>query len=178
MIPIKIGEKKYNIKVISELTTAEFIELSKIEKPDVLKYVAWQTGVTNEKAFFAIIDPIVEKAIGTVPDITKMKMSKFFDKKKLIETVGQRHQIEGSGLTGYELLVLTLAVAQARSNNYEDVEKLRKKYMNMPFAEVLPAGFFFFKTYRTGKKSVRSYLNLILALIKIRSLKKVQGLKG
>jgi len=178
MIPIKIGPKKYKIKTITELNTTEFIELVKIENPDVLKYVAWQTNTTYDKAFFAIISPTVEKAIGTIPDITKMPVAKWVNKKNIIDTVGQRHQIESSDLKGYELLVLCLAVAQARSNNFEDIEKLRSKYMTMPFAEILPSGFFFFKIYNYGKNKERKRLSLRQVLTKIRSLRNRQELKS
>lgn len=166
--PITIDGKKYNIKAISELTTAEYLQLNKIKKPDVLKYISWQTGVSIKKIFFAVIDPKVEKAIGQIPDVTKMKVAKWVDKNKQIETVGQRHQIESSQVKGLELLVLCLAVSQARSNNFEDVEKLQAEYMKMPFTEVLPSGFFFFKNYKTGRKNARSFLNWLLDLIKTR----------
>jgi hypothetical protein len=176
MIPIKIANKKYKIKTIDELNTAEFIELQKIEKPDVLKYVAWQTKTTHENAFFAIISPTVEKAIGMIPDITKLSVPKWVNKKNIIDTVGQRHQIESSNLKGYELLILCLAVAQARSNNFEDIEKLKAKYLLMPFTEILPAGFFFFKIYNYGKSKGRRLLNLRQVLTKIMSLRNRQEL--
>ena len=171
MIPIKIGTKKHKIKTIDELNTAEFIELGKIEKPDILKYVSWQTGVTNDKAFFAVISPVVEKAIGQIPDITKLPFSKKFDKKKIIDTVGQRHQIESSKITGYELLVLCLAVAQGRTNNATEINELVQKYMKMSFIDVLPSGFFFFKNFSSGKKKGIRLLLWQAVLTKIRSLK-------
>ena len=176
--PIIIDGKKYKIKAIKDLTTAEFIELSKIENPDVLKYIAFQTGVTIDKAFFAIISPQVEKAIGKIPDITKMPVPKWVDKSKIIETVGQRHQIESSNVTGLELLVLCLAVSQARSNNFDEVQKLQDEYMKQPFAQVLPAGFFFFKTFRNGKKRGLKSFVLQLASTSIKNLKKALGLTG
>ena len=178
MIPIKIADKKYKIKTIDELSTAEFIELQKIEKPDVLKYVAWQTNTTYDKAFFAIISPTVEKAIGVIPDITKMSVAKWVNKKNIIDTVGQRHQVESSDLKGYELLVLCLAVAQARSNNFEDIEKLKSEYMTKPFAEILPSGFFFFKIYNYGKNKGQKRLSLRRVLTKIRSLRNQQESKS
>lgn len=166
--PITIDGKKYNIKPISELTTAEFIELEKIEDLDYLKYISWQTGVSIDKTFYAIIDPKIYLAIGQKPDITKMKIPDWVDKNKKIDTVGLRHQVESSKLKNFDLLVLCLAVAQARSNNYEDVQNLIDQYMQMPFAEVLPSGFFFFKNYNRGKSNVRNFLNWLLALIRIR----------
>lgn len=171
MIPLKILNKKYQIKSIDELSTVEFINLSKIEKPDTLKYIAWQTGTTYDNAFFAVISPVVEKAIGMIPDITKLDFCKQFDKNDTINTIGQRHQIESSKVTGYELLVLTLAVSQAKSNNYDDVNRLISKYMEMSFKDILPSGFFFFKIYSSGKKRGLIYSLWQMALIKIESLR-------
>lgn len=175
MLHIKVNNIKYTIKTISELTTAEFIELTKLENLDVPKYVSWQTGVSIESAFFAKISPTVEKAIGQVPDITKMSVPKWVDKNNLIDTIGQRHQVETSGLEGYELLVFTLAVANAKSVNIDDVRKLHVKYLAMPFTEILPAGFFFFKNLRSGKRNVHTLLKWLLGLIKIKKSKNPQA---
>lgn len=170
-IPIKIGDKKYSIKPIIELTTREFIELSKIENLDTVKYIAWQTEIKIEDAFFAVTSKVIEKAIGKIPDITKFPKSKWCDYSKIIETVGQRHQVENSNLEGYELLVFCLAVAQARSNNIDDVKKLQTQYLQESFIEILPAGFFFFKNYKDGKNKERKFLKKFQDLIKIRNLK-------
>ena len=157
-IPIKINDKKYNIKPIAELSTKEFIELSKIENCDLVKYIAWQTKVKLDEAFFAVTSKTVELAVGKTPDITKMKCMQvdYIDYKKTIETVGQRHQVENSNLQGFDLIVFTLAVSQAQSNNIDDVNKLRDEYFKKPFLEILPAGFFFFKNYKSGRKKGRS----------------------
>ena len=53
MIPITINKVKHSIKRIDELSTGEFIEMSKIDGLDVVKYIAWQTGLTIDEAFFA-----------------------------------------------------------------------------------------------------------------------------
>jgi hypothetical protein len=174
-IPITIAGNKYSIRPINKLTTSEFIELSKIENLDVVKYISWQTGVRMNDAFFAVTSKSIELAIGQVPDVSKIKRPKlkYVDYSKTIETVGQRHQIESSGLTGFELLVYCLAVAQARSVNVEDVNRLRDEYMSKPFIEVLPAGFFFFKTYRFGRSNALSFLKKLLLLIRTSNLKKM-----
>lgn len=177
-IPIIIGKKKYKIKPINKLTTKEFIEFSKLETPDHIKYIAWQTGLEFKDAFFAVTSKTVEKAIGTAPDITKLPVPKWVDKTKLIDTVGQRHQVESSGLSGYELLIYCLAVSQARSNNSDEVEALRVKYEDMPFIEIMPAGFFFFKNFNNGKKKGLRSLNLLRCLIMIRNLRKRLGLRS
>lgn len=174
--PILIGGKKYKIKPIKDLTTEEFIELSKIENCDFIKYIAWQTGVSFEEAFYTKISKPVELAIGVSPDITKLPKSDKFDYTKLIDTVGQRHQVETLNVTGLELLVYCLAISQARSNNYEDVEKLRAEYLKENFAEILPAGFFFFKKYRAGRKRGLNFLNWLTELIRILRRKKRRGL--
>jgi len=178
MIPIKIGNQKYKIKAIHELTTAEFIELSKIDNIDMLKYISWQTGLSEEKTFFAVVSNTVEKAIGVIPDIKEMPKSKKFDYKKIIETVGQRHQIEKCKFEGYELLVFVLAVSQAASNNIDKVEELRAQYLDMPFTEILPSAFFFFKILQGGKRKEMKLLNWLRCSIKILNLRKPQGLKG
>lgn len=177
MIPIKINSKRYKIKSISELTTAEFIELSKIEALDYVKYISWQTKLSMKDSFFAVTDKAVELGIGSMPDIAHMPAVKlsYVDYNKTISTVGQRHQIEGCGLSGYELLVFCLAVSQAHSVNIDDVYQLRDIYMSKPWQEVLPAGFFFFKIYSRGNKSEPSVLKKLLSLIKIPSLKKMQA---
>jgi len=175
MIPIKIDGKKYSIKAISQLTTKEFIELSKVPVLDMIKYITWQTGI---ESFFAEVSKTVEKAIGIVPDISLLSKPKWPDYSKTIETVGQRHQIEESGLTGYELLVFVLAVSQARSNNIDDVNKLRDTYLTMPFQKVLPAGFFFFKILQTGRKPGRDYLKRFRARINMQLKNSKQARKG
>lgn len=171
MIPIKINKKKYKVKAISELTTREFIELSKIEDLNIIKYIAWQTGSDLEKAFLATTSPTVQKAIGAIPDITKLKKPNCFDYKMLIDTVGQRHQVESCEYEGYELLVFCLAVSQARSNNIDDVEKLYYSYLDLNFTQILPAGFFFFKSYKHGKRNVINGLKMLLSSSKIKKLK-------
>lgn len=175
LIPIKIKGKPYRIKPITELTTKEFIALCKIENLDIVKYIAWQTGVKMDTAFFAITSPAVNKAIGQIPDITKLPFPKTFNKSNVIETVGQRHQIEGCGLDGFELLVFVLAVAQAKSNNIDDVNKLRADYLDRPFTEILPAGFFFYKNLNSGRRGAVSYLKRLPVLIKMLISKKVRA---
>lgn len=178
MIPITISDKKYKIKTILELTTREFIELTKIEDLSFIKYIAWQTSSDLEKAFFVKMSKSVELAIGVVPDVTKMKRPKRFDYSKTIQTVGQRHQVEASNLTGYELLVFCLAVSQAQSNNIDKVHELRDAYLDQPFAEILPAGFFFFKSLEPGKNFGQKILMKFSSLIKIRNSRKLLELKG
>ena len=172
MIPILIHGKKYSIKAVNELKTHEFIEMSKIENCDMIKYIAWQTGLSMDSAFFAVTSKAVEQAIGKVPDITKLKLPKDFDYTKTIDTVGQRHQVENSGKTGFELLVYCLAVSQACSNNSDKVMELEALYMQRPFIKVLPAGFFFYNRYRGGKVRGRSFLNWQVVLTWMRSLKR------
>jgi hypothetical protein len=168
MIPVTIADKKYRIKSISELTTREFIELNKIEELTFIKYIAWQTSTDLEKAFFTRIDKLTEQSIGVVPDIRTLKRSKRFDYKKTIQTVGQRHQVEGCNLTNFELLVFCLAVSQAQSNNIDDVIALRDAYMQQPFTEILPSGFFFFKNLEHGKSFAQRILMRFSSLMKIR----------
>ena len=176
MIPIKIKNKSYKIKAISELNTAEFIELSNIDKCDMIKYIAWQTKAPIKDAWFAVTSKAVETAIGTMPDISKLPKSKKFDYGKTIETVGQRHQVEACGLSNYELLVFVLAVAMAKSNNIDDVYKLRDSYLQQPFSEILPAGFFFFKILRDGRSSGLSNLKRLLLSIVIPKLRRPRAL--
>jgi hypothetical protein len=177
-IPIKINDKKFKVKPICELTTAEFIELSKIENIDLVKYIAWQTKEPMKDAFFATTSRAVEFAIGKMEDITTYKLPKWPDYKKTIQTVGQRHQVESCNLVDLDLLVFCLAVAQAHSNNIDDVENLRVKYLDMPYLEVLPAGFFFFENYRTGKKRGLIFLRKLRLLIKMPNLKNRQVSKN
>lgn len=178
MIPILISGKKYKIKSIAELSTAEFIELSKIENCDTVKYISWQTKLSMQDSFFAVTSKSVEQAIGKVPDITKLKRPKGFDYSKIIETVGQRHQVENSGKDGFELLVYCLAVAQARSNNIEKVQELEADYLTRNPRLIMPAGFFFFKSYRGGKKRGDKILNWLLGLINTLKKRKPLELKG
>lgn len=174
MIPITINSKKYKIKSIAELSTAEFIELSKIESLDYVKYISWQTKRSLSDSFFAVTSKTVEKAIGQVPDVTKLSKPKlkYVDYKKTISTVGQRHQVENSGLKDFELLVFCLAVSQAHSVNIDDVLKLQDDYLLKPWQEVLPAGFFFFKIYSNGRNSGTKSLKKLLDWISIWKRKK------
>ena len=178
MIPIKIAGKKYIIKSINELTTKEFIDMNKLQVTDTVKYVAWQTNTSMDNSFFAVSSKILDKAIGAVPDITKLPRPKMYDYNKKIITVGQRHQVEASGLSGHKLLVFCLAVSQAQSTNIDHVNALYDEYMLKPFYEILPAGFFFFMTYKTGSKRGVMLLKWRQELTKILSLKKVRVLKG
>ena len=177
MIPIKINNKKYSIKSINELTTKEYIEMTNIEGVDIVKYIAWQTGTEFNDAFFATTDKMLEKAIGQLKDISKLPILpvRYINFKKSIETVGQRYQIETSNLEGYELLVFCLAVAQAQSNNIDDIHKLRDYYLTKPWQEILPAGFFFYRLYRNGRRFVDNFLIKLLDLIRIRLSKNRQG---
>lgn len=181
MIPITISGHKYKIKSIPELTTTEFIELCRIQDLDFVKYISWQTGLSMSDTFFAVTSKGVEDAIGKVPDITKLpypKHRKDLPQSKTIETVGQRYQVEGCGLQAFELLVFVLAVAQARSNNIDDVHQLRDQYLQQRFAEILPAGFFFMRMLKNGKRSGVSYLGRLAVLIGTQSLKKLRVLKS
>lgn len=180
MIPITILGRKYKIKSIRELTTAEYIELRSIKNMDFVKYIARQTGLSIDKTFFAIISKSVEKAIGAMEDITKMPRPKlkYIDYTRTIETVGQRHQIEACTLTEYKLIVFILAVSQARSANIDDVNKLYNEYMLRPWFEILPAGFFFLQTSKNGKSYGLSFLKKLLTSIKITKQKERQVLKG
>jgi hypothetical protein len=152
--------------------------MSAIKDMDYVRYIAWQTGESFDSAFFAVTSKTVERAIGKALDITKLKIPKWVDKTKLIDTVGQRHQIENSGLSGFELLVYCLSVSQGRSNNSDVIEALQSRYLDMPFTEVLPAGFFFFKNFRDGRKRGGNCLRWLPGLTKMLSLKKRQGLTG
>ena len=188
MIPIKIGTKKYKIKAIHELTTSEFIEMDKIKDlmydeetkllsyDAIAKYISWQLGISFDEAFFIVADEKIKIAIGSYCEIQTMSRSKKFDYTKIIETVGQRHQIEKCKYEGYELLVFVLAVSQAASNNIDKVEELRLKYLDMPFAEVLPSAFFFFKILRGGRRKGMNLLNWLRCSIKIPNLRKRRGL--
>jgi hypothetical protein len=173
-IPIVINKKKFKIKPIAELSTTQFIEMSKIENLDAVKYIAWQTEQKFDDAFFAVTSRTVELAIGNAPDITKLKLPKWPDYSKTIQTVGQRHQIESSGLAGFDLLVFILAVSQARSNNIDDVNKLRDEYLQMPFVQVLPAGFFFFQNLQPGKNFAGRSLEILRRLMRIVMSRKKQ----
>ncbi|MFA5194853.1 MAG: hypothetical protein WC401_03540 [Bacteroidales bacterium] len=163
MIPIKINNKKYRIKPIDHLTTKEFIEFAAVENPDLVKYIAWQAGVKMDDAFFATTSAQLEKAVGKMQDVTTYPRPHWPDYRKGIDTVGQRHQVESCSYTGFELLVFCLAVAQARSNNIDDVEKLRASYLDRQYLEILPAGFFFFNSYRTGRKPGLKFLRKLLS---------------
>lgn len=167
MIPILIQNKKYKIKTIAELNTSEFIELCKIENLDTIKYIAWQTQLNTDKAFFSVIDPVVEKQIGSIPDVTKLRRPTlpYVDYKKTIQTVGQRHQIEGANITGYALLVFCLAVSQAQSNNIDDVNQLQAWYLKQKWTDILPAGFFFYQNLQTGKRKEMRLLSWLRELI-------------
>lgn len=169
MIPIKINNKKYKIKPINDLTTREFIELINIEELDYTKYIAWQTGLKMDEAFFSVVSYTIEKAIGNVPDVGKLPRPKQFDYSRKIETIGQRYQVEESNAKGYDLIVFVLAVAQARSNNIDDVYKLRDKYMDQNFKEVLPAAIFFFNNLKNGKNSGTNFLKKLINSIRIKS---------
>jgi len=174
MIPIKIQGKHYKIKSIQELTTKEFLELAAIPELDTVKYISWQTGVKMQDAFFAVTSKTVELAIGRIPNIQTLRKPTWPDYSKTIQTVGQRHQVEASGLKGYSLLVFILAVAQARSNNIDDVNALRDSYLEKPFTEILPAGFFFYKNLQSGSNFVRRNLKKLKGLFVMNRLKKAQ----
>lgn len=162
MIPIIIKNRKYKVKPIASLTTAEFIELSKVEDLDIMKYIAWSTSSTMDDVYFVKISPVVEQLIGTIPDVTKLPPPAWAKKQSPIDMIGQRHQVERSGKEGLDLLVFVLAVAMARSNDEEKVNILYNCYMTLPFVEVLPAGFFFSTNLANGKNSDKISLRLSL----------------
>lgn len=180
MIPITINKVKHSIKRIDELSTGEFIEMSKIDGLDVVKYISWQTGLTIDEAFFAVTDDVLELAIGKAPDITKLPLATvdYIDYKKGVDTVGQRHQVEDSKKKDFELVLFTLAVAQAASTDIDKANELYREYLDKPFYETLPAGFFFYKRFKNGKKIGENICVWLLELIKIRLLKNKLALKG
>jgi len=184
MIPIKINNKKYSIKSIQELTTKEFIELSEIDFSSIstndmfyIKYIEKQSGCSFEDVFFTTIKESLKKHIGIPPDITKLPtpIVDYIDYNKNIQTIGQRHQVEESNLKNFELLVFILAVAQAQNPDISKVYELRDYYMNKPFVEILPAGFFFFKIYRNGKSRGLNILIWLMSLIRIKLSKSKQA---
>jgi hypothetical protein len=174
MIPIKILDKQYKIKTIDELTTSEYIFLSGIENLDIVKYIAWQCSLDMDTAFFAVVSKAVEKGVGKMQEIDKMPRPKldYVDYSKTIQTVGQRHQIEACNLVHLKLLVFSLAVAQARSNNIDDVQKLYDEYLKRPWFEILPAGFFFIRTLRNGRSKEVSFFGKLAVLTKMQNLRR------
>lgn len=175
MIPIIIDNKKYKIKAIDELNTKEFIELTSLPELDTIHYIAWQTKTDLSRSFFATSTKAIDLAVGKIKDPLKLPIPKWVNTKLLIETVGQRHQIEESKLTGYPLIVFILAVSQARSNDIDKVNELRDKYMLMDWIEIIPAGIFFFKILNYGLIKEKNFFKRILILIKIQLLKFKQG---
>ena len=173
-IPITINGKKYSVRPIADLSTGEFLEFAKVKNPDIMKYIAFETKTKHKDAFFAVISPTVEKSLGKIPDVSKLKRPalSYIDYSKSIETVGQRHQIEDSNLKGYDLLVFTLAVSQAQSMNIDDVNKLKDEYLKKPFLEILPAGFFFLKKSAHGRNNVVGFFAKRKALTAIRRSKR------
>jgi len=169
MIPITIQSKKYSIKSIDEINAKEFIELMALTPIDSVKYIAWQTGLKLEEAFFCTISKAVEKGIGQIPDISKLPKSKLFDYSKLIDTIGQRHQIEQSKLSEYELIVFCLAVSQAQSFNIDEVQQRYDEYLELPFKDVFAAGFFFCKNLEHGRSKGLRRLMKQLFLTKTKS---------
>ena len=132
-IPIKINNKSYKVPQLCDLNTKDFIEVSKIEgiatekeQFDSVKYIAWYLKLDTKEAFFATMPDKLHRELSYFPDVRKTSLMPldYIDPKKTIETVGQRFQVEESGLKGYELAVFVLAVAQAQSNNIDEVNKL------------------------------------------------------
>jgi len=180
MIPITIQGRKYKIKSIPELNTFEFIELNKLNNVDYVKYISQQTELPLSEAFFAVVPKSIEKAIGIIPDITKLQFPKRkdIDKNKTVQTVGQRHQIEACNKTGFNLMVFVLAVSQACSSNIDDVNKLYESYLKQPFTEILPAGFFFLLTLKNGSRLELLSSKMRAVLIKILNLRKLRALRS
>lgn len=179
MIPLKITQDghttKYMIKSINELTTREFIKLSKIENPSIIDYLAISTGITYDKACeFKIEKPwLIQKAIGEIPDIEKLPVPEWTN-KNVIETIGQRYLIETNSekFKNYDLIVFVMAVAMKRTMNIDEIYKYMEYLYNRSFIEVIPAARFFFLNFKYGKSKGNIILNLIRKLIKILYLKR------
>lgn len=174
MIPIIISKKKYAIKSISELTTSEFIELTSIKDLDYVSYISWQTGETLENSFFAYHSKVIEDGIGVIQDFTKMHKSSTYDYNKLIDTVGQRHQVERSKKSGLELIVYCLAVSQVRSFDDSKIQQRYDYYMQQNWKKILPSGFFFMRTLRNGQSIGAKLLRMLKFKTAVLSIRKMQ----
>lgn len=176
MIPITIGDKKYRIKAIKDLSTKEFIEVSGMDSIDLLKYIKWASGAKLEDVFFASISEQLRSAIGSFKAIADLPIPYKYSKCS-IDTVGQRNQIEACHKTGYDLVVFTLAVAICRDNNIDVVNKKVEQLMGEPYVEVIPAGVFFLNLLRNGKSSERNFLKRSLLYLKTKATEMLRGLK-
>lgn len=165
MIPLKINGQKLKIKAIHEMTAKEFIEFSKIENPDKIKYISFITGVEYLAIFNSKIPNNILAMIGELEDITKIKPPKSILGYPLnrydIDTVGQRFQLDNCNLKGYELLVFIVAVALANDPDLNKVNDFVKRLYDYPYREVMAAGNFFFQRSSFGKrKGLLSFTNI------------------
>ena len=170
MIPIKINGKKKQIKPISELTTREYIDFMKIENPDKIKYIGFILKEEYITIFNSKISQSVLNMIGEIEDVTKLKppvsILGYPIKRYGIETIGQRFQLDNCGLKGYELLVFMTAVAIVNNIDLDRVREFEEKLYNLPYTEVLPAGYFFFLRSDYGRKRGRRCSGSIMSRIR------------
>lgn len=176
MIPITINNKKHKIKSIDELTTGEFIEVTRIENIDTLKYLAWATKVEYLTVFKSRIPDVVINEIGTIPDITKLKVTKQLLGKYVnrydVSMIGQRFIIETTKkYKGYDLLVFITAVAFTQSADLGEIEEYMERLYNEYFYLVLPVGNFFFQNLQNGRNTGVSFSVKIKRLTRILLLK-------
>ena len=186
-IPIKINGKSYKVPMLCDLSTREFIEVSKIEgiatesgQFDSVKYIAWYLNLDTKDTFFATMPDKLHRELSYFPDVRNMALPilDYIDPKKTIETVGQRFQVEESSLKGYELTIFILAVAQAGSNNIDEINNLFDFYMTRPAVHILPYAFFFSKISKSGKSKGVNFSLWLLGLIRTLSLKNKRGRKN
>lgn len=172
MIPITINGKKYQVKSIDELTAKEFIEVSRIEQLDKMKYLEWATGLKFEIIYTTKISQQVLDLIGDIQDIETIPVPKYLMNKHVksyeISTIGQRFQIETCKHKGFDLLVFIVAVAFVNNPDITKVTDYMKVLYKQNYKDVMAVGNFFFQNLQNGRNTGMNYLSKIMYRIKTR----------
>lgn len=179
MIPITINGKKYQIKSIDELTAREFIEVTRIENMDKIKYLEWSTKCKYEIIYTTKISPQVLELIGDIENIGDIPVPKFLLNKHVnsykIETIGQRFQIETSKYEGYDMLVFIVAVAFVNNPDISKVTYFMNILYDQNYKDVMAVGNFFFQNFMNGNNTGTSFFSKIIYRMKMLLLKSKQG---
>lgn len=186
MIKLKVNKKTVLVPCADELTAGQYLEFIKTDM-SIISYLSVVLGVEYKEAHNLNIkgfERFVQR-IGQIKDYTKFKPKDFVFKDSTIKikdlsisTVGQRFMIEESGKNykDDELLLYILSVAINKgSMNSQVLLDTYNDLLNLPYKDVLTAGFFLARRFLIGKKNVMNYLKVLklLMVMKLKESKRV-----
>lgn len=164
---IRINGKKHKVKPASILTAKEYIELSKIESPNITDYLK----IVSRETFGSIMNIRANKTtlrrlhafVGTVKNSKELindRKRYFVFKNKAYniekidcETLGCRLMIENKSKQTqniYELSLYLLSIVVVDNYDSEQADSVYCSLLDLGYLDVLPPALFFFRKLTNG----------------------------